>query len=222
MTRYAVYFAPEQGTALDRFGWAWLGRMPDSPEHGAPSCPELEPLIAAPRAYGFHATLKPPFRLADGRGRDDLVGALRDFAARRSAFVCAPLDMQPLDGFLALRPSAPASRLDELAADCVRAFEPFRAPPSEDELARRLGAGLTPRQREYLARWGYPFVFEEFRFHMTLTGRLDDGQRQAVEALARPLLQPVLHEPLLVRSVCLFEQEPGAPFLLAERFVFAP
>lgn len=220
MTRYALYFAPEDGTALHRIGWGWLGRRPDSPEPVAPLCAEAAAWIAEPRRYGFHATLKPPFRLAENRTREQLVAALAEFAAARTAFVSSPLSLQPLDGFLALRPRAPASRLDQLAADCVREFDAFRAPAPPEELARRLAAGLTPRQADYLQSWGYPYVFEEFRFHMTLTSRLDDGPREAARQQLLPLLRPVLDEPLLVASLCLFEQAEGMPFVLGDRFAF--
>ena len=32
----------------------------------------------------------------------------------------------------------------------------------------------------HLDRWGYPYVFEDFRFHMTLTGSLPSEQRTVV------------------------------------------
>lgn len=217
--RYAIYFAPEEGTALHRFGRDWLGRDPRSADYGAPLHPDAAPHIAAPRRYGFHATLKAPFRLRDGSGRAELAAALRAFAAARAPFVTAPLELGGLDGFLALRPRA-AAALDRLAADCVRDFEAFRAPPDEGEPRRRGGAGLSPRQAENLRRWGYPYVFEDFRFHMTLTGRLDAWERERMLALLGPPLAPVLDEPLAVASVCLFEERPDAPFVLAERFAF--
>lgn len=220
MTRYAIYFAPEEGSALHRIGWGWLGRRPDSPEAVPPLCAEAADWITAPRRYGFHATLKPPFRLAEGTTREQLVKALAKFAAARTAFVSAPLSLQTLDGFLALRPSAPASRLDQLAADCVREFDSFRAPPPAAEQARRLAAGLTPRQTDNLQSWGYPYVFEDFRFHMTLTGRLDDGPREAARQQLLPVLRPVLDEPLLVASICLFEQTGDSPFIIGDRFAF--
>ena len=77
MYRYALYYAPPPGTALAAFGARWLGRDPDGAE--APASPELARVtpgewrraVALPRRYGFHATLKAPFSLAEGRMTSD-------------------------------------------------------------------------------------------------------------------------------------------------------
>ena len=49
---------------------------------------------------------------------------------------------------------------------------PFARPPGAAELERRRKAGLSAAQEKMLLRWGYPYVLDEFRFHLTLTGRL--------------------------------------------------
>lgn len=218
--RHALYFTPEDGTALAAFGWSWLGREPRSA-----NCPPLaddrQDLVAAPRSYGFHATLKPPFRLAEGREEAELTEAVAAFAAARAPFVEPPLILAALGGFVALRPSTDAPRIHALADDCVRAFDRFRAPPSAAEAAKRGAAPLTERQRALLDRWGYPYVFEEYRFHMTLTGTLAEDERAAALARIAPLAAGALAEPVAVRSLCLFRQEAaGQPFVLAARFPF--
>ena len=63
-----------------------------------------------------------------------------------------------------------------------RRLDPFRAPLTPSERARRRPEDLDPRRRALLDRWGYPHVFEAFRFHMTLTGRLADDAREAWRA----------------------------------------
>ncbi|HEX8988216.1 MAG TPA: DUF1045 domain-containing protein [Rhodocyclaceae bacterium] len=205
--RYAVYFAPEDDSALARFGEAWLAR----PEAGE-----------GPPHYGFHATLKAPFRLADGYATRDLVSALDSFARRVAPFVGPCLRLDALDGFLALRPAQPSPSLDGLAERCLRSFDCFRAPPTAAELARRLEAPLDERERELLARWGYPYVLERYRFHLTLTDRLDSRGQLATRLLLAPLTAPLEREPLAVRSVCLFVQAaPGEPFALRQRFALA-
>jgi putative phosphonate metabolism protein len=219
--RYALYFAPEEGSALARFGWGWLGRAPESPEL-LPLPAHRAALVAEPRRYGFHGTLKPPFRLAEGTSRDELVKAAQAFAGRQRPFVEPPCVLAELHGFLALRPSLPSLSIAALADDCVRQFDRFRAPAGAEERRKRLAAPLTERQRGYVEAWGYPYVFEEFRLHLTLTCRLDDAARAACRAVLEPLAAEALAEPLVFRSLCLFEQAgTDAPFVLAARFPFA-
>lgn len=217
--RFAIYFAPEEGTALGRFGWDWLGRDPGTSDY-LPLPEEQAALVAQPRLYGFHATLKPPFRLAPGAGRDKLVAALASFAASRRAFVEPPLAIESLQGFLALRTTRQSAAVQDLADQCVRAFDDFRAPPSEAERRKRLVQPLSERHQELLADWGYPYLFEEWRFHMTLTGRLPDDEREVQRARLLEVAAPALAEPVEFRSVCLFEQQDERAFTLAARFPF--
>ena len=93
--------------------------------------------------------------------------------------------MREIGSFVALVPEEPGPALDRFAQACVQEFDRLRAPPSQAERARRLAAGLTPRQIENLDRWGYPYVFADFRFHMTLTGSLEASVRQRVLSLLR-------------------------------------
>ncbi|MDR3515467.1 MAG: DUF1045 domain-containing protein [Azospirillaceae bacterium] len=222
--RYALYFAPEPDTALARFGAWWFGRREDSPHFEALSdLADLAPerraaLVADARGYGLHATLKAPFRLREGCTVDELAGALAAFVAGRAAIAAAPLVLAEIDGFVALMPREPVPAITALAADCVAAFDRFRAPAAATELARRRSAGLTAAQDAYLLAWGYPYVMDEFRFHVTLTGRLDPVERQHIAGRLRPLLAPVLAAPLRLGSVCLFCQADATqPFVMRNR-----
>ncbi|PWC34934.1 DUF1045 domain-containing protein [Azospirillum sp. TSO22-1] len=224
--RFALYFAPEDDTALARFGWWWLARRPDRAEPEPLPAVGLDPaaqmkLIAEPQRYGFHATLKAPFRLAEGTNAAALHDAAAAFARARRPFAEAPFALKELHGFLALRPSCPSPAIEDLAAGCVRAFERFRARPTEAERRRRLAAGLSDRQRDLYEAWGYPYVFEQFRFHMTLTRALPDAERAAIRDLLTDLGATARAEPVEFRSLCLFEQAgPEAPFVLTARFPF--
>ena len=186
--RYAIYYAPPCRSALARFGAAWLGwdaaagKVVPHPDMPGLSPSAISILTATPRRYGFHGTLKPPFRLAPDRTVTELEDALARFAAAHPPVVTAGLRLARLGRFLALVPKGDTVRLDALTADCVEEFESFRAPLSKAEIARRESAGLTDRQRAYLHKFGYPYVREEFRFHLTLTGALDST---CIDKLAR-------------------------------------
>lgn len=218
--RFALYFAPEDGTALAEFGWEWLGRLPQSTDL-RPLPPLQADMVADARRYGFHATLKPPFRLAEGITVDALVAAVEAFARQRRPFTEPPFRLDQLDGFLAMLPSVPSAAIAELAADCVRGLDCFRAPADADERRKRLSAPLSERQREMVAAWGYPYVLDQFRFHLTLTRRLDAAESDTVRNVVAQRAALALAEPVVFRSLCLFEQ-PGAgqPFTVSARFPF--
>ena len=223
--RWAVYYAPPATHPLWRAACRWLGRDPESGETFAPpddlGHDEWRALVDRPAGYGFHATLKPPFRLAAGKTSDDLRSRITDMATGRTPFFIDGLRVARLDGFLALRPTDSEPRLDALAADCVRLLDGLRRSPAGAELAGRR-AGLTHRQRSLLERWGYPYVFEEFRFHMTLTAPVDSiGERRA-RPVINELLGDALDKRLPVDGVALYHQPaPGTAFHLVERFPFS-
>jgi phosphonate metabolism protein PhnN/1,5-bisphosphokinase (PRPP-forming) len=224
--RYGIYFTPAPGSRWWRFGCDWLGRDPISGQLSEPltlsgiNRVEISAITATPRSYGFHATLKAPFALADGLTVDDLYGALRQFACHRPAFSLGQLLLQDLHGFLALR-VVEKTALRELATDCAQYFDFLRAPLGEVELARRRAAGLTPVQDALLQRFGYPYVLEEFRFHFTLTERLADDARNRVRESLAPLVQALNAEPLRVDALSLFEQAAAdQPFRLTRRYGF--
>lgn len=226
-SRYAIFYAPDETTELWRFAARWLGRDPVTGELLAPMAVDglaagfVAALTEAPRHYGLHATLKPPFALAEGACAADLVDALEAFAARQTAFAAPALALGRIGRFLALTLSRPSADIDALARACVREFDRFRAPPTEAELAWRRRPGLNARQETMLTRWGYPYVFDEFRFHLTLTGQLGDDDRARVAAALAPHVAPLCAAPLPVGSVCLYRQmDRETPFTVIRRFAF--
>ncbi len=223
--RFAIYYAPPAGSELEAFGRRWLGRDPVTGD-GVERAPiegldpaELARITRPARHYGFHGTLKAPFALEPGRHATDLRAAARDFAASRVAFEAPPLQLAKLSRWLALTPKASSPALDRLAADCVRAFEPFRAQPSAAELERRRQSGLTPRQDRHLTAFGYPYVFEDFHFHMTLAGPLDEAR---LDRLYRTLLPMIGPFPLVVDAIAIYRQpRRDEPFVETARLPFA-
>jgi putative phosphonate metabolism protein len=224
--RSAVYVAPAPGSALEAFGCGWLGRALDGSPLTQPAVPGIDParlleITSSPRHYGFHGTLKAPFALAAGKSADALGEAVEAFARGREAFEIT-LEVGSLGGFIAFVPAASSASLDALAADCVEAFDGFRAPLDEAEIARRRASGLSPRQDRHLLRYGYPYVLDDFRFHMTLTERLQPPERDGVLALLAARAAPICAKPLTIDAIAIFEQPSReAPFTLRRRFPFA-
>ena len=132
--RWALYFAPDSGSDLAQVGAAILGRDAESGrELEQPALPGVLPerfaqLTESPRRYGLHATLKAPFRLAEGRSAADLSAAVRRFAARTAAVDIPGLRLERLGFFLALAPAVACPAIRILAAACVAEFDGFRAP----------------------------------------------------------------------------------------------
>jgi hypothetical protein len=181
-------------------------------------------LTASPRQYGLHGTLKPPFFLTRGTTESDLLDTVAGLAAGQKAFDLPPLKLETIGSFLALTPSAPCPELDDLARACVIGLDRFRRPPGPQELARRRAAGLTPNQERLLAQWGYPYVLEEFRFHLTLTERIPDAdERLRVQAGLSALLGPVVSQPVPVRDIAVFRQiHPDAAFTVLGAHALRP
>ena len=175
--RYAVYFGPRPNEPLHDFGKSWFGTDPETgaslPTSPLPGYSEdtHSTIIKAPRHYALHGTLKPPFVLADGTEYDALKQAVSDLAVTLSSVTLSPLYLKDLSGFLALCPAEPSPSLRIVAGRCVAELDQFRRPASEGEIEKRRAAGLTPDQDANLLRWGYPYVLDDFRFHITLTSR---------------------------------------------------
>lgn len=217
-TRYAIYYAPAHGAFADAAA-AWLGwdlaagravAQPDLP--GLPR--GAAALTQAPRKYGFHGTIRAPFRPAIPEDR--LIAGLDDLAAGLPPTRCGALRLCDLHGFLALIPENDAA-LNDLAAAVVRGSDPWRARLTPEDIARRRPEALSPRQRALLDRWGYPFVMEEFRFHLTLTDRLDAAEAGAVAPVLCDWFAPVLPDPFIVTDLCLVAEDGLGRFHLRHR-----
>lgn len=225
--RYAIYFTPSPESELWRKGWKWLGRNAESgkkqpqPSLKGLTGKDIAKATALPRAYGFHATLKPPFHLADGRDANQLHLAAKAFCHQRTPFRTPPFTVHSMGDFIALGPRIASASLTQLAEDCLRSFDPFRAPSSETELAKRRARGLSGSQDVMLTEWGYPYVLEEFRFHMTLTGPLPETVRSRCEAALRRYFAIECKCELYVDGLAVFRQAtPDSPFLMERRYRF--
>ncbi len=225
--RYAIYYAPETGSELDLFGKLWLGRNTESdirfeqPQVRGFDKHELLSMTSSPRHYGFHGTLVPPFRLSANTSKDFLFEHARQLATRLSSFDIHGLMLKKIGRFIALVPTH-QEEIAKLASTCVRSFHPLRKQPSLLELERRRSKGLTPRQDQLLVRWGYPYVMEEFRFHMTLSNAIpnSDKLQKLVDGLTS-LCAPFSNANHPVRELCIFhQQDENSPFQLIDRIPF--
>jgi hypothetical protein len=199
MARYAIYFAPARDSLLWLRAQDWLAQ------------PDLAPLTVSARKYGFHATIKAPMTLALDLA--ELEAALSSFADEHGPVVLTGLAPRLIEGFLALTTVPQPALLTAFATEVVEAFEPFRAPLSDSELARRLKAPLSARQIELVHAYGYPYVLEQFLFHMTLTDRLPAEMQAPMVERAMEWFAEALAEPILLDRLVVFEEpEPGAAF----------
>ena len=209
--RYAIYHVPTEPAFFDT-GSAWLGWNARTGKdvahpalHGLPA--PLSDITASPRKYGFHGTVRAPFFLAENTHLADLKSALAVFAATRGPAEVTRLSVTRVGSFLALTPDGDASTLNALCGAAVKFVEPFRAPLSAEDRARRDPDALSPRQRHYLDTYGYPYVFEEMRFHITLSGQLEPVHQARVQAIAQAHIFHVLPQPYRFESLTLLGED---------------
>lgn len=223
-TRYAIYFAPPAQAAWSQFATSWLGWDMESGRevtHPAISGLDIATITQVPRKYGLHATMKPPMRLAEGHSFEALHDACQTLAANQKPVSLEGLEIARLGRFLALRPIGDESALNALAAACVKELDAFRAPLTEADLEKRRANGLTAEQDAHLVKWGYPYVLDQFRFHITLTGKLPKAELPAVEAALTEQLQPLLPRPFEISDLALMGEAEDGRFHLIHRYALA-
>ena len=222
MKRFAVYYAPRPGAFADCAA-GWLGRDAGTgaelPRPGWPGLPRPAAEITRdPARYGFHGTLRAPFRPAEGVTAETVATAVAGLAARLAPVACTGLVLENLHGFLALTPQGCEAALLEFGAAVVEGTEALRAPLTPQEIARRRPDRLSARQRKLLDLWGYPFVMEEFRFHLTLTDHLPADEGAAVAQVLAHHFAPVLPRPFVIQDLCLFGEDGDGRFHLMHRY----
>ena len=220
-TRYAIYYAPPAEAAWSKWATGWLGW--DMEEGCATALPDagaldVAAITATPRKYGLHATMKPPMRLATGTDEGALRAACAALAATRAPVRLEGLQVERLGRFLALRPLGDVHALNALAAACVTELDAFRAPASDAEIEKRRAVGLSAEQDTNLIQWGYPYVLDQFRFHITLTGKLPKGDLPAVEDYLATELAPLLPQPCEINDLALMGEAEDGRFHLIQRY----
>ncbi|SEL21028.1 DUF1045 domain-containing protein [Pacificibacter marinus] len=217
--RFAIFYTPTEGLAT--FGAAWLGwdnAQGCAVPHIDVSGIDVPHITATPRKYGLHGTLKAPFRLAQGATLTQLQRAAADFAAQHAAFDMGEVELRHDNGFVALRPKKQSGELRDFASATVKAFDPFRAPLSDADIARRRSAGLNARQDQQMLEWGYPFIFDDFYFHLTLSGTVSPAQAKTVIKALQTLVDPVVPQPLCMDAITLMGQDQDGMFHQIHRY----
>ena len=203
--RYAVYWAGQgafAARASEWLGWDNLAGAAVAQPAGVAAWTE------EPRKYGFHGTVKAPFRLAEGWDAARLQAAFAGLCTRLAPVTLPGLRMARIGSFLALIPEGDQAELQDLAFAVVQDLDPARAPLTAAEIARRRPETLSPRKRALLDAWGYPHVAEEFRFHLTLSSSLPPEVLDQLEPRAAAHFGP-LPAPFAVADLCLFGEAEG-------------
>jgi len=228
--RCAVYFVPDIDSDWWQAGSAWLGRCAATGQTMAqPSLPGISPNVqwaatAEPRRYGWHATLKAPFKIMPGENLRSVMVALEALADTLTAFDLPPLQVSTQGGFMALRPEGDVAQINHTAEACVKHLHRFAQPLSETDLARRRQVPLTPEQDRLMLAWGYPYVLDEFEFHLSLTHKLDGmsiDMRTAWQQAAQIHFAP-LGACRFDRLALFIEPQRGADFVLFDHVVLHP
>ena len=218
--RYAIYFVPKG--ALAQFGRAWLGWDCRKGQYISSENAFSEPLAdreyftKKPRKYGLHATLKAPFRLQTTQNEPALRSAFHGFCNHQKPAASGNLTLSEQGGFISLRPQRQSAALFELGKNCLEAFDPFRAPLDQNDLNRRRNARLSPRQNDFLHQWGYPYVLQEFQFHITLSSRLSILQREKIIPALKNLLAHELDCPFIIAHLALMGEDRNGQFHILE------
>ena len=223
--RFAIYFAPEIDSNLHSIGSQWLGR--DSSSGKAIKQPDIKGISSSyffnvtktPRRYGFHATLKAPFRLNKEFTSKDLCSKIQRLSALSKPF-SIDLKVQEFGNFIALMMDPKVQKMQNLASKLVENLDQFRAPLHQEEIDKRRTSALTNSEDKNLLNWGYPYVFNDFRFHITLTERIQvRSDREFIVSGASSHFSKSLNNSITVSSISLFFQESSeADFLQIQQF----
>ncbi len=222
-SRYAVYAVPDPASQLFQRASRWLGwdsaaaamtQFPERHELDNPRALDIETVTRTPRKYGFHGTIKPPMRLAEGYDEATLIVRARELASTLAPVTIPSLEIAAIGSFLALVPTEPNAGLADLAGGIVTGLDEFRRPPNKAEMDKRRAAGLSARQDELLREWGYPYVLDEFRFHMTLSDRLEADRKSMALAMLETWIAPVVPAPFILDRLAIMGEANDGRFRL--------
>lgn len=213
--RVAIYYSPGSCSPLLQVAEQWF----EMKTTGTMSESETADMLKDPKRYGFHATIKPPFKLKDQYSIGDVEQQMQRFCQHTSSFITPHMEVAKIGRFFCIKPVEESWEINSLASSVVQRFDNFREPAREKDLERRRLTGLNFRQDELLIEWGYPYVLSEFIFHMTLTGKItDERQNKSLREELKKRFSQALSEPLNIDSLSMYTQEGSADFIEHKRF----
>jgi 2'-5' RNA ligase len=224
--RYAVYFSPSADSQLGQFGQRVLCRSATSDRKPNASSTFSDQarwlrLTEKPAHYGFHATLKAPFELKRSITVDKLTRAVTDFATSQSPIELTSLSPRNLGDFMALTLENEIETLSKFALDCVISLEPFRQVLSDGDMQRRKLHGISSRQESLLLEYGYPYVADEFRFHLTLSDKLSKHDQDYKTWVISEYDKLVVRPPVLDQIAIYAQTDRQSPFIQVAEFALS-
>ena len=186
--RYAIYFTPPRDHPLTRAASSWLGRdafsgltLPHAERTGL-ALGELAYFTAVPRRYGFHGTLKAPFRLSEDFTEDDLVAAAEAFSGQVQPVTIDRVTVARLGGFFAIVPETANPELNDFASQVVAIFDRLNS------IRRSVTWGAVQRQTPKPSR-----DHGSFNEHRRIAEAIANHDPDAAQALMRAHLRRVYH-----------------------------
>ena len=224
--RYAIYYAPIENPELDLFGKCWLGWDPYKGEETTksdlsklPSFKKFSSLVLTPKQYGFHGTIKAPFKLKNEYTYNDLENKVREISKQIHSFYFDQLIIKKLGNFIGLIPTNNL-KVNAVSNKFVEELDYLRDELSENEIKKRKPHKLTSNQKQMLFKWGYPYVFDEFKFHLTLTSKLNVVEIDDVLRSLQNILKQVNLNKISFNNICIFGQKSDEKFYFVQRFNF--
>lgn len=225
--RYYVGYAPHPNSKLWKFTAAWLGydcARDSTPKTvltlGLPKKIHQEAVSSALR-IGFSCIFYPPFKLRNEVDIKELVLHSQTFCHTLSPVKTGALKVQSNGGQIIIAPISTDQKVINLASECVLFYDNFRLKDPPIPINNQLHKALSQRQRDYLVKWGNPYVFEEFSFSMPLTGRIAKTISDPLTEYLQNQLIHYLSHGLTVDGLYLFGQKAGSePARLLNYFPF--
>lgn len=72
-----------------------------------------------------------------------------------------------------------------------------------------------------MLQWGYPYVMDEFRFHITLTGPLDPDTLQTARSALTAHFAPLLQDPVRLSALALMGEDAEGMFHIIHRYTLS-
>ena len=177
-SRYAIYYVPPQSAQFTQFAASWFGwDVYKSINVKYPVLSDLnydiKEITSTPSKYGLHATLKAPFFLVPDKTIDELRSSLSILSSSIKKFEISSICLKKIAGYIAIVPTSQNERINYLAKKCLEDLDCFRKAEPLEIINKRRSVGLSERQEAHLLKWGYPYVLDNFDFHLTLTEQLE-------------------------------------------------